>query len=133
MIIHNITVRNFKSLYGEHSFNFDNLDGLIKLSGPIGVGKTSFAESILYGLFGTVKGQNNTQLISWNMKDCEVELNLTSKGKKVHIVRSIHKPLIVEIDGKTLSASNKINTQNILEEEIYDVPKLAIVKMCVIS
>ena len=133
MIIHNITIRNFKSCYGEHKFNFDNLKGLIKLSGPIGTGKTTLAEAILWGLYGTVKGQTNSQLVSWNMKDCEIELNLTSKNKNIHIVRNIHHPLIVEIDGKTLSASSKRNTQEILEEELYDVPKLAVTKMCVIS
>lgn len=133
MIIHNITIRNFKSCYGEHKFNFDNLKGLIKLSGPIGTGKTTLAEAILWGLYGTVKGQTNSQLVSWNMKDCEIELNLTSKNKNIHIIRNIHQPLIVEIDGKTLSASSKRNTQEILEEELYDVPKLAVTKMCVIS
>ena len=133
MIIHNITITNFKSAYGTHKFNFDNLQGLIKLSGPIGAGKTLLAEAILYGLYGTVKGQNNGQLISWNMKDCQIELNLTSKGKHVHIIRGVHQALVIEVDGKMLNASNKRNTQEILEEEIYDAPKLAITKMCVIS
>ena len=133
MIIHNIIIKDFKSAYGVHKFNFDNLQGLIKLSGPIGAGKTLLAEAILYGLYGTVKGQNNGQLISWNMKDCQIEMNLTSNNKQVHIIRSVHQPLIIEIDGKVLNASSKRNTQEILEEEIYDVPKLAITKMCVIS
>ena len=39
----------------------------------------------------------------------------------------------IEVDGKTLSASSKRNTQAILEEELLDVPKLAVVKMCIIS
>ena len=56
-----------------------------------------------------------------------------SKDRNIHIVRNIREPLIVEIDGKTLAASNKKDTQQILEEEIYDVPKLAVVKMCIIS
>ena len=133
MIIHNIKITNFKSIYGTQTFNFDNLKGLIKLSGPIGAGKTTIAEAILWGLYGTVKGQNNGQLVAWNTKSCEIEINLTSKNKDIHIIRNIHEPLIVEINGKTLSASNKRNTQEILEEEIYDVPKLAITKMCVIS
>ena len=133
MIIHNIRIQNFKSIYGSQTFNFDNLKGLIKLSGPIGSGKTTIAEAILWGLYGTVKGQNNGQLISWNAKACEIEINLTSKNKKVHIVRNIYQPLIVEVNGKTLSASSKRNTQEILEDEIYDVPKLAVTKMCVIS
>lgn len=133
MQIHQIKITNFKSIYGSQTFNFDNLKGLIKLSGPIGSGKTTLAEAILWGLYGTVKGQNNTQLVAWNTKACEIELNLTSKNKEIHIIRNIREPLIIEVDGKTLSASNKRNTQEILEEEIYDVPKLAIIKMCVIS
>ena len=133
MIIHNIKITNFKSIYGSQTFNFDNLKGLIKLSGPIGSGKTTIAEAILWGLYGTVKGQNNGQLVSWNAKACEIEMNLTSKNKEVHIVRNIYQPLIVEINGKTLLASSKRNTQEILEDEIYDVPKLAVTKMCVIS
>ena len=133
MIIHNIKITNFKSIYGSQTFNFDNLKGLIKLSGPIGSGKTTIAEAILWGLYGTVKGQNNGQLVSWNTKACEIEMNLTSKNKEVHIIRNIYQPLIVEINGKTLLASSKRNTQEILEDEIYDVPKLAVTKMCVIS
>jgi len=133
MIIKDITIKNFKSLYGETYFNFMDLNGLIKLSGPVGSGKTSLAEAILYGLYGTIKGQNNTSLIAWNTQSCEVEMNLISKNKDVHIKRNIHEPLIVEINGKTLSASSKRNTQEILEEEIFDVPKLAVTRMCVIS
>lgn len=133
MIIHNVKITNFKSIYGSQTFNFDNLKGLIKLSGPIGSGKTTIAEAILWGLYGTVKGQNNGQLVSWNAKSCEIEMNLTSKNKEVHIIRNIYQPLIVEINGKTLLASSKRNTQEILEDEIYDVPKLAVTKMCVIS
>lgn len=133
MTIHNITIKDFKSCYGTHYFDFDKMKGLIKLSGPIGSGKTTIGEALLWGLFGTVKGQNNGQLVAWNTKACEIELNLTSKDHNIHIIRNIREPLIVEVDGKTLAASNKKDTQTILEEEIYDVPKLAIVKMCIIS
>ena len=133
MRIHNITIRKFKSLYGEHYFDFDKCNGLIKLSGRIGSGKTSLGNAILYGLYGAIKGENNTQLIAWNTKACEVEMNLTSKNRKIHIKRNIHEPLIIEVDGKVLSASSKRNTQSILEEELLDVPKLAVIKMCIIS
>lgn len=133
MIIHNIKITNFKSIYGTQYFDFDKCKGLVKLSGPIGSGKTTFGEAMLYALYGNVKGQNVTQLVAWNCRSCEVEINLTSKNKQVHIIRNNHAPLVVEINGRTLSASNKRDTQNILEEEIYDVPKLAIVKMCIIS
>lgn len=133
MIIHNVKVKDFKSLYGVHEFNFDKMNGLVKLSGPIGSGKTSIGEALIWGLYGNVKGQTNPGLVAWNCKACEVELNLTSKDKEVHIIRNIREPLIVEINGKTLSASNKKDTQAILEEEVYDIPKLAVTKMCIIS
>lgn len=133
MYIENIKITNFKSIYGTQEFDFTNLDGLIKLSGPIGSGKTTLAEAILWGLFGTVKGQNNGHLVSWNEKSCTVELNIISKNKKIHIIRNSTDPLFIEVNGKVLSASSKRNTQAILEEELFDVPKLAITKMCIIS
>lgn len=133
MIIHNVRISNFKSLYGEHYFDFDKCKGLIKLSGPIGSGKTSLAEAIIWGLFGTIKGQTNTSIISWNEKVCEIELNITSKGKSINIIRNIKEPLMIKINDKLLSASNKRDTQSILEEELLDIPKLAVVKMCIIS
>lgn len=133
MRIQNIRIQNFKSIYGDQVFDFENLEGLVKLSGVIGSGKTLISEAIIWGLFGTVKEQKNTDLIAWNTKSCEVELNIISKNKKIHILRNIREPLKIEIDGKLLSASNKRNTQEILETEYLDVPKLAIEKMCVIS
>lgn len=133
MIIKNITISNFKSIYNKFTINFEELNGLIKLSGPIGSGKTTIAEAILYGLFGTIKGQNNKELIAWNTKDLCVEINIRSKERDIYIKRCVYDPLYVEVNGKTLAASNKRNTQAILEEELYDVPKLAIIKMCVIS
>ena len=133
MIIHNVRIHNFKSLYGEHFFDFDKCKGLIKLSGPIGSGKTSLAEAIIWGLFGNIKGQTNTSIISWNEKICEIELNITSKGKNINIVRNIKEPLMIKINDKLLNASNKRDTQQILEEELLYIPKLAIIKMCIIS
>ena len=133
MIIHNIKITNFKSIYETQYFDFDNQKGLIKLSGPIGAGKTTLAEAILFGLYGTVKGQNNTNLISWNMKFCEIEINLTSKNKNIYIKRNTKEQLVVKINNKPLAISSKKNAQNILEDEIFDVPKLAVIKMCIIS
>ena len=133
MIIHNVKIQNFKSLYGSHEFDFDKMKGLVKLSGPIGAGKTSIGEALIWGLYGNVKGQTNPGLVAWNCKACEVELNITSKDKNIHIIRNIREPLIVEVNGKTLNASNKKDTQAILEDELYDIPKLAVTKMCIIS
>lgn len=133
MRIHTVKITNFKSCYGTQEFNFDELGGLVKLSGPIGSGKTLLCEAIQWGLLGTVKGQTNPSLVSWNTDACEVEITLTSKNKEVYIRRNIREALVVEVDGKALMASNKRNAQTILEEDIYDVPKLAILKMCLIS
>ena len=133
MKLHNIRIRDFKSLYGDNYFDFDTLDGLVKLSGAIGSGKTSLGEAIIWGLFGTIKKINNTHLIAWNTKACEIEINLESKGHNINILRNIKENLQIHVDGKLLIASNKRDTQQILEEEYFDVPKLTVIKMCVIS
>lgn len=133
MKIHNVKITNFKSCYGTQEFVFDELEGLVKLSGPIGSGKTLLCEAIQWGLLGTVKGQTNPSLIAWNTDACEVEISLTSKNREIYIRRNIREALVVEVDGKPLMASNKRNAQTILEEDLYDIPKLAIVKMCLIS
>lgn len=132
MHIHDIKITNFRSCYGEHYFNFDEINGLIKLSGPIGSGKTTLGEAIIWGLYGSVKEHNNPNLISWNTNFCQVELNITSKNKEIYIRRNIREQLYVTINGKLISASNKKDYQNILEE-FYDVPRLAMEKMCIIS
>ena len=133
MRIHSVKITNFKSCDGTQEFIFDDLQGLVKLSGPIGSGKTLLCEAMQWGLLGSVKGQTNPSLIAWNTESCEVEINLTSKNKEIYIRRNIREPLVVEVDGKALMASNKRNAQTILEEDLYDVPKLAILKMCLIS
>lgn len=133
MKIHNVKITNFKSCYGTQEFVFDELEGLVKLSGPIGSGKTLLCEAIQWGLLGTVKGQTNPSLIAWNTDACEVEISLTSKNREIYIRRNIREALVVEVDGKPLMASNKRNAQTILEEDLYDIPKLAIIKMCLIS
>ena len=135
MKIKDITIRNFRSIYGELFLDFNDLQGLIKLSGIIGSGKTTLGEAILFGLYGKVKEHKNPSLASWHIKnsECSIELNIISKNKEINIKRSLTAPLEVRIDKKLLSASNKRDTQEILEEEYYDVPKLAVEKMCIIS
>ena len=135
MKIKDITIRNFRSIYGELYLDFNDLQGLIKLSGIIGSGKTTIGEAILYGLYGKVKEHKNPSLASWHVKgsECSVEINLITKNKEINIKRCLAAPLEVKVDGKLLIASNKRDTQEILEEEYYDVPKLAVEKMCIIS
>lgn len=132
MVIHKIKITNFKSLYGTHEFDFDELNGMIKLSGVIGSGKTSIAESIIFSLYGTIKDHKNPNLIAWNAKDYKVEVWLTSGKHNIYISRSCYTEMIAKVDGKDLQAPSKNDYQKILEE-YYDVPKIAIEKMCVIS
>ena len=135
MRIKDITIRNFRSIYGELYLDFNDLQGLIKLSGVIGSGKTTIGEAVIFALYGKVKEHKNPSLVSWHVKnsECSVELNIISKNKEINIKRSLTAPLEVRIDGKLLSASNKRDTQEVLEEEYYDVPRLAVEKMCIIS
>ena len=48
MRLHNIRIRDFKSLYGDNYFDFDTLDGLVKLSGAIGSGKSNHMGFVWY-------------------------------------------------------------------------------------
>ena len=133
MYIKSIKITNFKSIYGTQEFDFTELDGLVKLSGIIGSGKTTLCEALLYGLFGNVAGHRIPNLVSWNEKCCEIEMDLISRNKYIHIIRNSSMPLQVSVNNKLIAASSKRDTQAILEEELYDVPKLAIEKMCIIS
>ena len=63
MIIKKITIHGFKSIYDETEFIFDKdniCTGLWKVSGPVGVGKTTLGEAILWCLYGSVKDKTNT-------------------------------------------------------------------------
>lgn len=132
MRINKIRLTNFKSIYGTQEFNFDELTGMVKLTGPIGAGKTAIAEALLFGLYGTLKDHKNPNLIAWNTKDYTVELWITSGKHNIYVSRSCYSEMIAKIDGKDLQAPSKNDYQKILEE-YYDVPKIAVEKMCIIS
>lgn len=132
MKIHKIKVTNFRSMYGTHEFDFDQLDGLVKLSGPIGSGKTTLGEAILCGLLGKVKSHTSPSMVAWGTDTYEIELDLTSQGHDIHIIRNPKKQLDITIDGNPVASTGKLDMQQILEG-YYDVPKMAIERMCIIS
>ena len=132
MKINKIKLTNFKSIYGTQEFDFNELQGMVKLSGPIGSGKTTLLEGILFGLYGNIKDHKNLNLIAWNAKDYKVELWLTSGKHDIYIMRQCYSEMEATIDGKPLQAPSKNDYQKILEE-YYDVPKMAIERMCIIS
>lgn len=132
MKIHKIKITNFRSLYGTHEFVFDDLEGLVKLSGPIGSGKTSVGEAVICALFGKVKDHTSPNMIAWGTDTYELEVDLTSRGHNIHVIRNPKKQLDVTVDGKQIAATGKNDMQSTLEE-YYDVPRLAIEKMCIIN
>lgn len=132
MKIKKIVIENFKSIYDPLELNFEEMNGLIKLSGPIGSGKSTISEAIRVGLYGNTKENSLPNYVAWNTDAYCIEIYLESKNKDIYIRRHFREQLYVMIDGKELVAPSKRDMQEILEE-FYDVPRMAVERMCVIS
>lgn len=137
MYIQKIKINNFKSFYEPYELNFDEVKGLWKVSGSVGSGKTTIGEAILFGLFGSITGKNNADLVSWGQKSAQVELWCKSKSRNIYIKRDIYvngtSSIYVEIDGEELIFTNKRDAQQQLENEYYDVSKVTMELLCIIS
>ena len=137
MHINRIRLNNFKSIYDELDINFDDMKGFWKISGAVGSGKTSIGEAIIFGLYGSISGKNNSDLISWGQKHGCVELWCNSKGYNIYIKREINSygqsPIYIEINGEELDFSNKRNSQEKLESDYYDTSRMTIELLCIIS
>ena len=137
MHIQKIKITNFKSIYEPLELNFNEITGLWKISGSVGAGKTTIGEAIIFGLFGSVGGKNNSDLISWGEKHGLVETWCTSKGRSIYIKREMNSygqsPIYVEIDGEELIFTNKRDAQQQLEKEYFDTSKVALELLCIIS
>lgn len=137
MQIQRIKIENFKSIYEPFEIDFNNIKGLWKISGSVGSGKTTIGEAIIYGLFGTVNGKNNGDLISWGRKKGLVEIWCVSKGRSIYIKRELksygQSPLYVEVDGEEIVFTNKRDAQQQLEQEYYDTSKVMLELLCIIS
>ena len=137
MHIQKIKITNFKSIYEPLELNFDEITGLWKISGSVGAGKTTIGEAIIFGLFGSVGGKNNSDLISWGEKHGSVETWCVSKGRNIYIKREMNSygqsPIYVEIDGEELIFTSKRDAQQQLEKEYFDTSKVALELLCIIS
>lgn len=137
MQIQKIRIENFKSIYEPLEIDFGEVRGFWKISGSVGAGKTSIGEAIIYGLFGTVGGKNQSDLISWGRKHGVVEVWCTSKSRNIYIKRELNSygqsPIYVEVDGEELIFTNKRNAQTQLEQEYYDTSKVTLELLCIIS
>ena len=137
MHINKVKVNRFKSFYEPYELDFDKVKGLWKVSGSVGSGKTSIGEAILFGLFGSITGKNNADLVSWGQKSAQVELWCRSKSRSIYIKRDIYangtSSIYVEIDGEELIFTNKRDAQQQLENEYYDISKVTMELLCIIS
>lgn len=137
MYIQKIKINNFKSIYDSLEIDFNNIQGFWKISGPVGSGKTTIGEAVIFGLFGSINGKNNSDLISWGEKHSLIELWCTSKGRNLYIKRELNSygqsPLYVEVDGEELVFTNKRDAQIQLEKEYYDTTRTALEMLCIIS
>lgn len=137
MYIRKIRIDKFKSYYEPYELDFDEVKGLWKVSGSVGSGKTTIGEAILFGLFGTITGKNNGDLVSWGQKSAFVELWCRSNGRDIYIKRKISSggtsSIYVEVDGEELIFTNKRDAQAQLEKEYFDVSKVTMELLCIIS
>lgn len=137
MYLQKIRIERFKSIYEPLEINFEEVNGFWRINGPVGAGKTTIGEAIIFGLFGDVKGKNNRELISWGEKSSLIELWCTSKGHSIYIKRTINQyglsPTYVEIDGSEMVATNKRDIQHQLAEEYFDIYRITLELLCIIS
>lgn len=137
MFVSKIRVSRFKSIYDTLEIDFNEVNGFWRINGPVGSGKTTIGEAIIYGLFGDIRGKNNRDLISWGEKNSTIEVWCTSKSHELYISREINmygqSPIYVEVDGEKLIFTNKRDAQQQLEEEYYDVSRITLELLCIIS
>ena len=108
MQIQKIRIERFKSFYEPYELDFEQVKGLWKIAGSVGSGKTTIGEAILFGLFGSITGKNNGDLVSWGQKSGVVELWCKSNSRNIYIKRDVyaagHSTIYVEIDGEERTA-----------------------------
>ena len=138
MYIQKIKISNFKSIYDTLELDFSStIKGFWKISGEVGAGKTSIGEAIIFGLFGSVNGKNNSDLISWGQKHGLVELWCISKGNSLYIRRELNmygqSPIYAEVNGDELIFTNKREAQSQLENDYDDTSRTMVELLCIIS
>lgn len=137
MNIKKIVIDGFKSFYNKTEIDFDEIKGLWRISGDVGTGKTSIGEAIMYGLFGDIKGKNNTDLVSWGLKKGFVEIWCECNNRNIYIKREFRlqgqASLYVTVDDEELIFTNKRDAQGQLEREYYDISRMTLELLCIVS
>lgn len=135
MHIHYVEFKNCMS-YGNQMqrIDFQGDTKLYLLSGFNGSGKSVLALVIKFLLFGKVDGVNLNELANRINKNMYGKIAITCKGKLLEIERGLSPNIFkVFINGIEYDQAGKLNTQEYLEEELYEISYNVFKNMFVIS
>lgn len=135
MQILSIEFKNLTS-YGNQiqKLEFDDTGFLWLLSAPNGLGKSSIAIAIKFALFGKLDGVNLPDLPNRINKNLWVKIKIVCKGKILEIERGLSPGLFkVIINGVEFDQAGKLNTQDYLEDELFEIPYNVFKNIIVIS
>lgn len=125
MKINKLLFKNFAS-YGnriqEIEFNKEQSDLYLVLGGN-GAGKSTLAKVITFMCYGKIEGANLRDIPNRVNKEMWGKIWLESKGNQIEIERGINPGIFnVKINGEEYDVAGKVNLQDFLETEIYEIP-----------
>ena len=125
MKIKKVEFKNFAS-YGNRlqviDFEEDKSNLYLVLGGN-GAGKSTLAKVITYMCYGKVEGSTLKDLPNRVNGELYGKIWLESKGNKIEIERGINPGVFnVKINGSEYDVAGKVNLQDFLETEIYEIP-----------
>jgi DNA repair exonuclease SbcCD ATPase subunit len=125
MRVRSLQFKNFAS-YGNRlqhlEFDREQSD-LYLVLGSNGAGKSTLAKVITYLCYGKVEGANLRDLPNRVNKELWGTITLESKGNVIEIERGINPNVFnVKINGEEYDVAGKINLQDFLETEMYEIP-----------
>jgi len=125
MKIKKVEFKNFAS-YGNRlqviDFEEDKSNLYLVLGGN-GAGKSTLAKVITYLCYGKVEGSTLKDLPNRVNGELYGRIWLESKGNKIEIERGINPSVFnVKINGSDYDVAGKVNLQDFLETEIYEIP-----------
>ena len=125
MKIKKVEFKNFAS-YGNRlqviDFEEDKSNLYLVLGGN-GAGKSTLAKVITYMCYGKVEGSTLKDLPNRVNGELYGRIWLESKGNKIEIERGINPGVFnVKINGSEYDVAGKVNLQDFLETEIYEIP-----------
>ena len=125
MKIKKVEFKNFAS-YGNRLqvIDFeDSKSNLYLVLGGNGAGKSTLAKVITYLCYGKVEGSTLKDLPNRVNGELYGRIWLESKGNKIEIERGINPGIFnVKINGSDYDVAGKVNLQDFLETEIYEIP-----------